>query len=129
MKNAILLLVVLLGGCALSHRQVEAPETPAEAARHNAALASVVVQNATTSPLTIAFRNATSPVHEVVIGRAAPGEQARQAPVPAGEPIILIARKADGTEYRLDAKTFAIDAEWVWQIPREATFVAPTWAK
>src|SRR5207253_11484862 len=104
---------------------VEGPAAPAEATRHNAALAYVVVENATTHQLAIAFRTAAAPSRETVIGRVAPGDRVRAAPVPAAEPIILVVRRADGAEFRLDARTLAIDAEWIWRIPRDAAFQQP----
>jgi hypothetical protein len=100
-------------------------DPPSEAARHRAALATVVISNETGEPLTIAFQSATPPLQEVTIGRVAVGTRARMAPVPAGEPIILIARRLDGSEFRLAARSFPPDAEWTWEIPQEATFTRP----
>lgn len=111
---------------ACSHIKPPSPlEAPAEAARHRAALATIVVLNETTSDLSIAFRTAPAGVQEVVIGTARVGERSRLAPVPAGEPIILIARKNDGSELALKARSFPLDAEWLWEIPRAASFTTP----
>jgi hypothetical protein len=123
LDRTILLWCVLSTGCALA--KPTAVDTPSEAARHRAALATIVVNNATTARLTIAFRSATLPVQEVEIGNVAAGERAHLAPVAAGEPIILIARRADGTELALAARSFPLDAEWLWEIPRDAKFERP----
>lgn len=117
-----LIAVVILGGCSLRSGP---PEAPAEAARHRAALASVTVHNQTVLALTIALRTATPPVQEVVIGRVAAGATARMAPIPAGEPVILVARRNDGAEYQIPARSFALDAEFVWEIPKDAAFQVP----
>ena len=114
--------VALVGVTACGLRRAPAElEIPSEAARHRAALATVIVANATTSDLRIAFRTA-APLQEVVIGTVAAGQRRRLAPVPAGEPIVLVARKDDGSELTLEARSFPLDAEWVWEIAREAIF-------
>ncbi|MGQ0560287.1 MAG: hypothetical protein ACT443_00270 [Gemmatimonadota bacterium] len=100
-------------------------DTPSEAARHRAALAMITVSNGTAVPLTIAFRSTMAPVQEVVIGRVAAAQRVRLAPVPAGEPIVVLARRADGAELALRPQSFAIDAEWIWEIPQDATFTVP----
>lgn len=125
MKLAWLMIVGLaLAACAVrAPRSV--PETPPDAARHRAALATVVVSNSTLEPLAIAYRSATPPVREVVIGRVAGGEKVSMAPVPAGEPIVLVARKTDGTELRLAPRSFDVDFEWTWEIRHNATFSKP----
>ena len=123
-RCTLLLVTCLLTACASGRRDVPI-DAPSEAARHRAALATVVIANATEEPLTIAFQSATPPLQEVTIGRAAVGAHARMAPVPAGEPIILIARRIDGSELRLAARSFPPDAEWTWEISLEATFTKP----
>jgi hypothetical protein len=128
MKRCILALGLLLSACA-ARTASGVPDTPEDAARHNAALALISVSNNTTSPLAIAFRNATPPVQEVIIGRVEAGQRARMAPVPAGEPIALIARRADGSELTLAARLFMIDVEWTWEISHTATFTQPAKAK
>ena len=100
-------------------------DTPPDGARHRAALATVIVENGTTEQLTVAFRSATPPVLEVVMGRVEAGARTKIAPVPAGEPIILIARRPDGSELILAARSFALDAEWIWEITRQTTFAKP----
>jgi hypothetical protein len=60
-----------------------------------------------------------------VIGRAAGGARTRLAPVPAGEPIVLIARRQDGLELALAPRMFSLDAEWTWEIPNDANFTRP----
>ena len=125
MKVPRVMIVCLLAVACGSAGPRRAPDTPVEAARHRAALATVSVSNSTLTPLTIAYRSAAPPVQEVVIGRVAGGEKNRLAPVPAGEPIILIARRADGTELSLAPRSFQLDGEWTWEIPHNATFTKP----
>ena len=119
-----------IGAAALAACSSARPAAPLEepseaAARHRAALALVVITNGTDQVLTIAFQSATPPLQEVTIGRVAPAARARMAPVPAGEPIILIARRADGTELKLGARSFAPDTEWTWEILQGANFTKP----
>ncbi|MGQ0814766.1 MAG: hypothetical protein ACT4O1_09915 [Gemmatimonadota bacterium] len=120
----LLLGCMMLSACA-SVRGTSAPGAPAEAARHRAALALIAVSNGTTTPLTIAYRSATPPIQEVVIGQVAGGQRLRLAPVPAGEPIVLIARREDGAELSLRPRSFRLDAEWTWEIPHNAIFTMP----
>lgn len=121
MNERFLLVLAAAAACASSGPGA-APEIPAEAARHSAALATIVVSNATSTPLTIAFRSAAPPAKAVIIGRVDPGESQRMAPVPADEPIIMIARRADGTALALAPRIFQLDTEWTWEISRNATF-------
>jgi hypothetical protein len=120
-RCTLLLVSYALGACASAEPSVPL-EAPSEASRHRAALATVIVSNATDGILAIAFQSATPPLQEVTIGSVTAIGQARMAPVPAGEPIVLIARRADGSELRLGARSFAPDAEWTWEIPRDAIF-------
>ena len=46
-------------------------------------------------------------------------------PLPAGEPIILLARTNDGRELVLAARSFPLDDEWVWEIANTAVFRQP----
>jgi hypothetical protein len=110
---------VLVVGCAYfpgrSSRSV-----PDDEARHRAALASLVVINRTDSTLNIAYRMAPPQAQEVGLGTVAAGARARVAPVPAGEPIVLVARRADGAEFALPPRSYPLDAEWIWEIPANA---------
>jgi hypothetical protein len=117
----ILLIGLVLVACA-SAKTTGTADMPSEAARHRAALACLTVSNATPLQLTIAFRTAAPPFQEVVIGRVAAGAETRVAPVPAGEPIVLIARLQDGAELALAPRLFSLDAEWTWEIPKDANF-------
>lgn len=119
-----IILAVLLASCA-SAGPGNAPEIPAEPARHRAALATVIVSNSTLAPLIIAYRSAAPPVKEVIIGRVAGGQKIRLAPIPAAEPIVMVARRADGSELALAPRSFEVDAEWTWEIPHDATFKTP----
>lgn len=118
----VLLACIMMTACG-SARTGRVLDTPVEAARHRAALAMITAANATDAPLTIAFRTAAPPLQVVVIGRVGAGETARLAPVPSGEPITLIARRADGAEFTLAPRLFSLDSEWTWEIPRDAIFV------
>lgn len=122
-RCTIMLACALLTGCAARSRSPDEP--PSEPARHRAALALVSVLNTTAAPLTIAFRTATPPTQEIIIGRVEAGQHARMAPVPAGEPIVMLARRADGAELALAARSFPLDAEWTWEIQPHATFTKP----
>lgn len=101
------------------------PEAASEPGRHRAALASVTVVNETGLALEIAFRTANPPVQEIVIGRVSAGDRAPMAPVPAGEPIMFVARRQDGAEYQARIQSFPLDGAVVWNIPKNATFVIP----
>ncbi|HUG39596.1 MAG TPA: hypothetical protein VMM12_03890 [Longimicrobiales bacterium] len=83
-----------------------------------AALATLVVENRTAVTLAIAFvyaAGAGGAGGEVGIGTAGAGERTELVPVPADEPIILIAR-GDGIERRLPPRTMEIDEIWTWVI-------------
>jgi hypothetical protein len=114
--------LLLLAGCAA---RSEPPLEADELGRHRAALASVTVVNETDLPLQIAFRTANPPIQEVVIGRVLPGQRAEMAPIPAGEPIIFVARRSDGAEFQARIQSFPLDGAVVWNIPKNATFAVP----
>lgn len=113
-------LAVFFGCSALTGRS--SPAVPDDEARHRAALAQLVVVNRTDQLLTIAYRMTTPQGQEVVLGSVAAGARGRVAPVPAGEPIVLLARRADGAELTLPARSYPLDAEWIWEIPTDAAF-------
>lgn len=94
-----------------------------EPTRARAALASLVVDNQSAGRITIAYRHASRPANEVSVGDVAARARAEMAPVPAGEPIILVARNAAGLQFVLPARTFDIDGSWVWTVPADARFV------
>lgn len=86
-----------------------------------AALATLLVENRTDVPLRIAFlyaAEAGGPGGEIGIGTAAAGGTTELAPVPAAEPIILIAR-GPSFERRLRPRTLEIDERWTWVVTRE----------
>jgi hypothetical protein len=120
----VIAVILVASGCA-GPTSSAIPAAPSESTRHRAALASVVVANETNLPLTIAFRTATPPLQEVVIGRVSASARARMAPIPAGEPIILVARREDGAEFHKQVQSFSLDVEFVWDIPKDATFQTP----
>jgi hypothetical protein len=117
---AVIVVLGISSGCAA--RAVE-PEAPVEAARHRAALATISVNNETSALLEIAFRTAVPPIQETVIGRVPAGGRAAMAPIPAGEPLILVARRNDGAEYQAPVQSFPLDGAVEWRIPKSATFL------
>lgn len=122
-RGAVGVLVVLMvAACGGSAPRARNPVPAPELERSGAALARVVVTNGTSHELTIAFRPATAPGGEVVVGRVDAGGQVALAPVPAGEPIILIARTPEHREFELSPRTFPVDANWAWHIPADAMF-------
>jgi hypothetical protein len=122
MRNSLLILVTLTVSACASQGGAE-PATPSDAARHRAALATLSVVNETSLSLQIAFRTAVPPIQETVIGRVEPNARAAMAPVPAGEPVIMVARRADGAEYQGRVQSFPLDGAVVWSIPKTATFL------
>jgi hypothetical protein len=113
------LLVIAVAACAARAPALDGPSDPA---RHRAALAVVTVSNETGTRLEIAFRTATPPVQETILGRVEAGARAALPPVPAGEPIILVARRADGAEYQAKVQSFPLDGAVEWTIPMDAVF-------
>jgi len=96
------------------------PTTPPEEFR--AALTELTVANHTDRTLTIAFRTASATTPETIVGTVAAGTTARVAPIPAGEPISLVAREPDGGEFVLAPYSFQIGGAWTWEIPATAAF-------
>jgi hypothetical protein len=120
-RITLLIFAVCLSGCSLLGRRTT-PDIPEDEARHRAALTELSVNNQTNQSLTIAFRSATPPAQEIVLGTVPPGKQQKVAPVPAGEPIVLVARRRDGKELLLTAHSYPIDGEWTWEIPANSPF-------
>ena len=115
------LCILVIAGC--SHAPERAPQREPEPARARAALATVNVINRSAERLVIAYRLTGRGSSEVGIGHVDARAAAELAPVPAGEPIILIARTAAGLQLVLPARTLAIDGTWTWTIPEDARFV------
>ena len=111
---------IVVAACAGRAPEVASPD---EAARHRAALATVAVINETAHALEIAIRTAVPPIQETIIGRVAADARAPMAPVPAGEPVILVARRDDGAEYQAKVQSFPLDGAVEWKIPKDATFL------
>jgi hypothetical protein len=101
------------------------PRDP-DSTRARAALATLVVDNRSTDAITVAYRHSAyrSPT-EVIVGHVQARGVVQMAPVPAGEPLILLARNSDGLELVLAARTFTIDGVWTWVVPADARFVRP----
>jgi hypothetical protein len=115
---------LLLVSCSLIGRG-GSPDVPQDEARHRAALTTLTVNNQTDQKLTIGFRSATPPAQEVVLGTVNPLKAEKVAPLPAGEPIVLLARRADGKELLRVAQSYPIDGEFTWDIPAAAPFREP----
>jgi hypothetical protein len=119
--QSALLCAIASGGCASTN--TSAPIDPGrEARRHRAALATIIVENRTSLALFIAFRPAIGPGAEVVIGNVAAHATATIAPIPAGEPILLVARVSTGLQLELPPRSFAVDTTWTWVVPVDARF-------
>lgn len=115
--------LVLCVACAPRGRTPPAPDPDPERAR--AALATLYVDNQTAQQIAISYRIAGRTDGRVGIGRVPAGSTAEMAPVPAGEPLILVARTTAGAELTLPPRTFAMDSAWTWRIDRSARFVPP----
>lgn len=100
--------------------------SPVEGGIRKAALARLTVENQTDQPLKIGFRPAGASGGEVMLGTVAARNTEQVAPIVAGEPILLIARTRQGTEFWLPHRSFGIGAAWVWTIPADAEFVVPS---
>lgn len=123
---AVGLAMVTVIGCAARPPVVDGPT---DAARHRAALAVVTVTNETATRLEIAFRTATPPIQETILGHVNAGARTVMPPVPAGEPIIMVARRADGAEYQAKVQSFPLDGAVEWNIPKDAIFLVRDPAK
>jgi hypothetical protein len=121
--------VVLLSALAISACTPSVSSAPIdpgrEARRHRAALATIIVDNRTTLPLFIGFRPAIGPGAEIIIGNVGAHATATVAPIPAGEPIIMLARDPTGLQLELPSRSFAIDTTWTWLVPADAHFTSP----
>jgi hypothetical protein len=96
-----------------------------EPSRSRAALSTVFVENRTQHRLSISYRLATRSGSEVVVGTAPPDSVIRLAPLPAGEPLMLLARTQDGRQISVGPRSFLIETEWTWLIDATARFVQP----
>jgi hypothetical protein len=119
----LLLALSLVAACTTQpDRSVPAAPQPLRA---RAALATLHVENATPHRLSVLYRLAVGGDAVVGVGQVPPASRVRLAPVPAGEPLVLIARTAAGAEFALPARSFDIDGEWTWRIPARTRFVPP----
>jgi hypothetical protein len=116
-------LILLAAACA--RPPVAPPAREPEPARARAALASLRVDNRTGERITVLYRLTTRRDVEVVVGQVPAQSFIQIAPVPAGEPLVLVARTAAGAELTLPARAFPLDAEWTWLIPADTRFIIP----
>jgi hypothetical protein len=107
-----------------SARVAPLPAQDPDPERARAALATLRVDNHTTDRIAILYRHAGR-TGEVGVGHVDAGDSADMAPVPAGEPLILVARTAAGAELVLAPRTFVIDSAWTWSIERGSRFIHP----
>ena len=101
------------------------PEAPHDAATSRAALATLVVDNRTTRVLAIGYQYLESGGGTVVIGSVAGESVDTMPPVPAREPIRLLARDSSGAELRTAPISLELDTTFVWLIPGDAVFAHP----
>lgn len=116
------LVLPLLLLCACIGRHPAPDPQAAEAARHRGALATLVVDNATTRHLRIAVRPVPGPAGEITVGEVAPGADGTMAPIPAGEPVVLSAVADDSSRLSLPPRSFDIGQQWTWRIAPDAVF-------
>jgi hypothetical protein len=121
--NKVQLLLSLMLVAACSAPPEPSPPRAPEPLRARAALATLNVENATPHRLAVLYRFAVRGDAEVEVGQVPALARAELAPVPAGEPLVLIARTAAGAQLELPARSFDIDGEWTWRIPARARFV------
>lgn len=119
------LVVLTLLGSACTTTPERGPAPGPDPLRARAALATLRVDNETAASITVLYRISSSSTYSITVGRVAAGSVAVLAPVPAREPITLIARTDAGGELVLPARTFEIDAEWTWRIPPDTRFDRP----
>jgi hypothetical protein len=124
MRTCRLLLPILPWFAACSTMPESSVSDP-QPARARAALATFTVENHYREQLTIFYRFASAPGAETGVGQVPAHTTAAMAPVPAGEPLILIARTPAGTQLVLPQRTFAIDDHWTWRIDADARFIRP----
>lgn len=116
----IAIVLVLVAGCA---SRSEPPPAEPEPARARAALATLHVDNRSEQRISVFYRLSARSASEVGIGQVSPEGFATLAPVPAGEPLLLVARTPAGAQLALPARAFEINGEWTWVIPPDARFV------
>jgi hypothetical protein len=93
--------------------------------RARAALATLVVDNRSAEPLSVLYRLAGQAGTAVAVGQVRARSVSRMAPVPAGEPLVLLARTSAGLELVLPPRSFTIDGLWTWVVPADARFTRP----
>lgn len=114
---------VLAAACASSPDAAMSGEP--EPARARAALATVFVENRTAERLTVAYRITARTGSEVVVGSVDARDVVELAPLPAGEPVILVARTNDGGQLSLAPRSFTMGTAWTWLIDADARFQPP----
>lgn len=124
MGRAVPLICCLsLVACA-SASERPSPRDP-DTTRARAALATLVVDNRSPEPITVLYRHTGRAATEVAVGQVRPRTVAQMAPVPAGEPLVLLARTSAGLELVLPPRSFTIDGVWTWIVPADARFSRP----
>ena len=124
MVRAVVLICCLLFAACVHTAERPAPRDP-DATRARAALATLVVDNQSSEPITVLYRLAGRAPKEVAVGHVRPHSMSQMAPVPAGEPLVLLARTSGGLELVLPPRSFTIDGLWTWVVPADARFTRP----
>jgi hypothetical protein len=114
--------LLLLLACA---RPAELPPIDPVREGGRAALAVVTVESRVDFPVRVSMLLPALRQGELVFGTVPAGASYALPPVPAGEPIVLIARAPDGAELRLGPRSFAPDQSWLWLITPDDPFIQP----
>lgn len=110
---------LLLAACS----SAAAPAMPdAEPERARAAIAILVVDNRSLHDLEILYRLTTTGARDVIVGRVPARTVAATAPVPAAEPVVLVARTRT-LQLALEPRALDIGGSWTWVIPAGASFL------
>ena len=118
-----LLCCLSLLACARATERTSARDPDPTRAR--AALATLVVDNRSAERLTVLYRFTGRAGTQVAIGQVRARSVSQMAPVPAGEPLVLLARTSAGLEFVLPPRSFTIDGLWTWVIPADTRFTRP----
>jgi hypothetical protein len=122
-RAAFVLSSLLLAACASA--PARPPPRDPDSTRARAALATLIVDNRSIERLTVVYRFAARGGAEVAVGQSPARAVMQMAPVPAGEPLVLIARTDAGRELVLPPRTFTIDGLWTWVVPADTRFTTP----
>lgn len=100
-------------------------EPAPERTRARAALATLSVDNRTDRHLEITYRLAAPHAPEVRVGHVPARERVEMAPVPGGEPLVLVAHDEHRARLVMPPRALPVDGHWVWRIHTYARFEPP----